>query len=478
MSRLSIFNEDDKIERLYKSSLASLGFRTGATPSSKEIDKAYALRHDYLSSTTILDQSYANLQQPIYRYERVYERIQHQYLLKQYDILYRYYYLLEKEGITKDSEKLLKSCEDEYEKCLTDIRHIETESNIVAELIENSIDNNILDDFISGLEKRDIDEEFDIDNVMLNTKVNDLKQKINDLYYRQSSRSRICIKKDYLSKAKTLNDFMQKFPSTKQYITNYLNEQEKVIVSDDTDLAIRREQLNSVAFISDFLTHPVNGDPKATLAQLSNKLNMVKHKFDYLLKLKRINYIKLFKKKIFTIDNEYYLENFTNFNIALSKLDTKYQLFDTYTTIIDLIIGRNRISNDDAAYVDGLLNSFNTYLNKIDTNNELTANINSILTQEQTEISSFCKFKEQSIYENIMYRYVSLRKQITAYYDQAFIPNNSRKNILKLLHNYGNLVKDNTVSLKDKLSIIEHMTNFANNYCSSTNLKQQNAINK
>ena len=157
MSRLSIFNENDKVERLYKSSLAFLGFRVGATPSSKEIDEAYTQRRNYLSNTTILDQSYANLQQPIYRYERVYERIQHQYLLKQYDILYRYYYLLENEGLTKDSEKLLKSCEDEYEKCLTDIRQIETESNIVAELIASGIDDSILDNFISGLEKRDID---------------------------------------------------------------------------------------------------------------------------------------------------------------------------------------------------------------------------------------------------------------------------------------------------------------------------------
>lgn len=477
MSRLSIFNEDDKIERLYKSSLASLGFRTGATPSSKEIDKAYALRHDYLSSTTILDQSYANLQQPIYRYERVYERIQHQYLLKQYDILYRYYYLLEKEGITKDSEKLLKSCEDEYEKCLIDIRHIEIESNIVAELITHGIDNSILENFISGLEKRDIDEEFDIDNIMLNTKVNDLKQKINDLYYRQSSRSRIGIKKDYISKVKTLNDFAQKFPSAKQYITDYLNEQTKVIVSDDTDLAERREHFNDVAFISAFLTHPVNGNPNATLAQLSNKLNMVKHKFDYLLKLKKVNYIKLFKKKIFTIDNEHYLENYASFNTALSKIDTKYQLFNTYTNIIDLIIGRNRISIEDATYIDGILNSFDNYLNKIDANNELADNINNVLSQEQTEISSFCKFKEQSIYENVMYRYVSLRKQITAYYDQAFIPNDSRKNILELLHNYGKQIKDNNIDLKDKLAIIDHMESLAINYC-SVNLKQQNVINK
>ena len=478
MSRLSIFNEDDKVERLYKSSLAFLGFRVGATPSSKEIDEAYTQRRNYLSNTTILDQSYANLQQPIYRYERVYERIQHQYLLKQYDILYRYYYLLENEGLTKDSEKLLKSCEDEYEKCLTDIRQIETESNIVAELIASGIDDSILDNFISGLEKRDIDEEFDIDSMMLNTKLNDLKQQINDLYYVQSSKSRIGIKKDYISKVKTLNDFMQRFPSTEQYITNYLNEQTKVIVSDDTDLAVRREHLNDVTFISGFLTHPVNGNPNTTLAQLSNKLDMVKHKFDYLLKLKKINYIKLFKKKIFAIDNDHYLENLANFNTALSKLDDKYRLFDTYTNIIGLIIGRNRISNEDATYVDGILNSFDNYLNKLDTNNELTSNINNTLTQEQTEISSFCEFKNRSIYENIMYRYVGLRKQINAYYDQAFIPDDSRKNIIILLHNYGKSIKDDNISLKDKLAIIDHMASFANNYCSNTDLKQQNAISK
>lgn len=478
MSRLSIFKEDDKVERLYKSSLASLGFRTGATPSSKEIDEAYAKRRDYLSSTTILDQSYANLQLPIYKYERVYERIQHQYLLKQYDILYRYYYLLEKEGITKDSERLLKSCEDEYEKCLTDIRQIETESNIVAELIIHDIDSTILHNFISGLEKRDINEKFNIDNAMLNTKINDLKQKINDLYYRQSSRSRISIKKNYISKIKTLDGFIQKFPSTEQFITNYLNEQAKIIVVDDTDLTNRREHLNDITFITSFLTHPVNGNHNATLAQLSNKLDMVKHKFDYLLKLKKVNYIKSFKKKIFTIDNEHYLENLTNFNTALNRLDDKYQLFDTYTNIIDLIIRRNRISNENAAYIDGILNSFDNYLNKLDANNELTANINNTLAQEQNEISSLCKFKEQSIYENIRYQYVSLRKQITAYYDQAFIPNDSRNNILELLHNYKISIKDENVSLKDKLDIINHMASFANNYCNSTNLRQQTAIKK
>ena len=194
--------------------------------------------------------------------------------------------------------------------------------------------------------------------------------------------------------------------------------------------------------------------------------------------LKKINYINLFKKKIFAIDNDHYLENLANFNTALSKLDDKYRLFDTYTSVIGLIIGRNRISNEDAAYVDGILNSFDNYLNKLDANNELTDNINNTLTQEQTEISSFCEFKNQSIYENIMYRYVSLRRQITAYYDQAFIPDDSRKNIIILLHNYGKSIKDDNVSLKDKLAIIDYMASFANNYCSNTDLKQQNAISK
>ena len=479
MSRLSIFNEDDKIKKTYRSSLACLGFRVGAIPSSKEIDETYTKRHDYLSGTTMLEQSYANLQQPIYRYERVYERIQHQYLLKQYDILYRYYYLLEKEGLTKDSEKLLKSCEDEYEKWLTDIRHIEVESNIVAELITNGIDNSILDSFISGLEKRDIEEEFDIDNIALGIKIDDLKRRINELYYQQSSISRLDIKKDYVSKAKTLNGIIQRFPCTERFITNYLNTQAQTIVIDDADLSERREHLNNIAFISDFLTHPINGNPNISLVELANKQAMIKRKFDYILKLKRINYIKLFKKKIFTVDNEHYLKSLTNFHIALSKLDDKYQLFDTYTSIIGLIIGRNRISNENAAYVDGLLNSFDSYLNKLDANNEKTSDIDSTLAQEQTEISSFCKFKEKSIYENIMYRYVSLRKQITAYYDQAFIPDDSRKNILVLLHNYGKSIKDDNISLENKLAIIDHMASFANTYCSGEEtLRQQNAISK
>ena len=205
---------------------------------------------------------------------------------------------------------------------------------------------------------------------------------------------------------------------------------------------------------------------------------MVKHKFDYLLKLKKINYIKLFKKKIFAIDNDHYLESLASFNTAISKLDARYRLFDTYTNIIGLIIGRNRISNEDATYVDGILNGFDNYLNKLGANNELTGNINNTLAQEQTEISSFCEFKNQSIYENIMYRYVGLRKQIIDYYDQTFIPGNNRKNITILLHNYGKSIKDNNINLKDRLAIIDHMASFANNYCSNTDLKQQNAISK
>ena len=96
MSRLSVFREDSIMGGMYKSSLTSLGFVPGYIPSSKEIDEAYAKRGEFLANTTILDQLYETLHKPVYRYERVYERIQYQYLLKQYDILYKYYYLLEK----------------------------------------------------------------------------------------------------------------------------------------------------------------------------------------------------------------------------------------------------------------------------------------------------------------------------------------------------------------------------------------------
>ena len=109
------------------------------------------------------------------------KKFQQQYLFKQYDILYKYYYLLEKEGLTKDSEKLLNSYEDEYERCLNNIRHIEVESNIVAGLITSGIDDDTLENFISGLEKRDLDEKFNIDNNQLSIKISDLKKKNNDL---------------------------------------------------------------------------------------------------------------------------------------------------------------------------------------------------------------------------------------------------------------------------------------------------------
>ena len=476
MSRLSIFNEDDKIRRMYDSSLSSLGFKKGYTPSSKEIDEAYAKRSEYLASTTILEQSYAYLHQPVYRYERVYERIQRQYLLKQYDILYKYYYLLEKEGLTKDSEKILKSYEDEYEKCLNDIRHIETESNIVAELITNGIDSDTLDTFISGLEKRDIDEEFDIDNELLGTKISDLKKKISELYYQQSSQSRIDIKKDYISKIKTFNDIITKFPGAESTISNYLKEQSKVIVFDDVDLSERREHLNGINFISSFLTHPSNGKTNTNKAELISKLNMVKAKFNYIIKSKRIEYIRLFRKKILVVDNNDYLKSFNNFKNALKKLDNKRELFKTYTSIIGSIIDGRQLSKENATYLDGLLNSFDHYLNRIKVNSEKNIDIDTTLTQVQTELSSQCSFKERAIKENIMYRYVSLRNQIISYYDQLFIPISNRKNIYNLLSNYNELLKDNTVSIEDKISVIDYLADFAETYCSDNTLNRNRPL--
>lgn len=477
MGRLSIFNEDDKIERTYKSSLASLGFRTGITPSSKEIDMAYARRRDYLASTTILDQSYANLQQPIYKYERIYERIQCQYLFKQYDILYRYYNILEKEGLTKDGERLLKSCEDEYEKCINDIRLIEKESNIIAEMITNGIDDDILDSFISGLEKRDIDIEFNIENIELSSKIDDFKKKINALYYKKSSESRLNIKNDFGTKTESFNGIAKKFPSTKRFIEDYLSMQRKTIIEDDVDLTVRRNHLNDVDFIGSFLKHPINGQPNVGLTELRNKHKTIKNKFEYILKLKKIKYIKMFKKKIFMVDNKLYLENLTNFTTVLNRVDDEYALFNTYINIIDLIVSANRITYEDATYVDGLLNGFDSYLNRLNVSDEYGKNIDEVLKHEQNEIDSFLKFKESSINENIKLRYSNLISQIISYYSQAFIPTDSMKNLYKLLHSYKFRIKDNNVSIEEKLAIIDHMENFASIYCSD-DIKKDNKVSK
>lgn len=476
MSRLSIFDEDDKVNRTYKSSLSSLGFKTGYMPSSKEIDEAYIKRKEYLASTLILEQSYANLYQPVYRYERIYEHIQYQYLLKQYDILYKYYYLLEKEGITKDSEKILKSYEDEYEKCLNDIRHIETESNIIAELITNGIDSDTLNAFVSGLEKRDLDEVFTIDNDLLSVKISDLKQKINDLYYQQSSKSRIDIKKDYISKIKTLNDITTSFPDAEPTISNYLKEQSKVIVFDDVDLSKRREQLNDVNFISSFLTHPINGNPNTNKGTLISKLTGIKTKYDCILKLKRIDYIKLFMKKILDVDNNNYLKSLANFKIALNKLDAKRELFNTYASIVGSIIDSTQLNSQNLAYIDGLLNSFNHYLDKIKIISDKNIDIDKTLNENNTRLDAFCKFKERAINENIMYRYVNLRNQIISYYDQLFIPINNRKTIYRLLTNYQKLLKDSTTSIEEKMNIVDYLADFANTYCSDNTLNRNRPL--
>mgnify|MGYP004454248195 FL=1 len=476
MSRLNVFREDNIIGGMYKSSLASLGFVPGYIPSSEEIDEAYVQRREYLANTTILDQLYATLHQPIYRYERVYERIQYQYLLKQYDVLYKYYNLLEKEGLNKDSEKLLNSYEEEYEKCLTDIRHIETESNIVAELITNGIDNNILDSFISGLEKRNINEKFNIDNSQLSIKISDLKRKISDLYYEQSSKSRIDIKKDYISRITVFNDIAKRYPNTEEIINTYLNSQTKIIVVDDIELSERRNHLNDISFISSFLTHPTNGNSNISKEELTTKLNEIKHKADLTLKQKKLDYMKLFKERIFNVDYNSYTSNLDNYETALKRLDDKNILFNTYINIVGTIIDSEKLTSEDITYLDGLLNSFNKYLDGIKVSNEKVEDIDSVLAQEQTELSSFCIFKERSINENIMLRYVSLKNQITSYYDQLFIPNDNRTNIYKLLSNYGNLLKDNTVSLKNKLATIDYLTDFANTYCSGNTLKRNRPL--
>ena len=476
MSRLSIFSEDSKIGGMYKSSLASLGFISGYIPSTKEMNEAYAQRSEDLSGSAMLEQLYINLQKPIYRYERVYERIQQQYLLKQYDILYKYYYLLEKEGLTKDSEKLLNSYEDEYERCLNDIRHIEVESNIVAGLITSGIDDDTLENFISGLEKRDLDEKFNIDNNQLSIKISDLKKKIKELYYEQSSKSRIDIKNEYISKAKTIVEATRRFPSAERIITDYLDKQSATIVEDDIDLSKRRDHLSDVTFISKFLKHSHNGNPNTNKKELITKLDGIKDKFAYILKKKRIDYMQLFKEKILTINHDNYLKNLTNYQIALDKLDDKNILFSTYTSIIGAMIDNGKLTNEDIAYLDGLLNSFNNYLDGIKVSSKEVDDIDSALAKEQTEVSSFCSFKERAINENIIYRYVNLRNQIISYYDQLCIPVVNRKNIYDIISNYRKMLQDSNISLKEKLDAIDYLADYANTYCSDNTLQKSRPL--
>ena len=479
MSRLNIFKENEKYAGMYKDALASLGFRTGATPSSKEIDEAYAERQNFLSRDTILNKSYDLLQQPLYRYERVYERIQHQYLLKQYDILYRYYHLLKRLDINKNSENLLKSIEDEYEKCLNDIRNIETESNIVAEIVIDDYDKEVKDKFISDLENRDIKEEFDIDDIMLNTKLEDLKQKINDLYYEKSSKNRLDIKQNCLSKTSEINKFTNRFPSTEHEVARYLNEYKKTIILDDVDLKVRREKLNDISLLSDFLTHSVNGSPDANLVQLSNKIAAIKKKIGYIMKLKGLNSIKLFKKDIFTIYNDKYIQDYSNYKTDISKLKNDFHLYTTFINIISSIVDRKMIKYEDATYLDGLLNNFDNYLNKLNSKDEQIHNIDSILSKEKGDISFYRYIKERSIYEYINQRYMSLSNLITSYYAQLstwknqYTPVTHNVIISRLLSNYKQQIEDSSTSLKDKLAIIDYMESFANNYCNDTNLKQQ-----
>lgn len=476
MSRLSIFSEDSKIGGMYKSSLASLGFISGYIPSTKEMNEAYAQRSEDLSGSAMLEQLYINLQKPIYRYERVYERIQQQYLFKQYDILYKYYYLLEKEGLTKDSEKLLNSYEDEYERCLNNIRHIEVESNIVAGLITSGIDDDTLENFISGLEKRDLDEKFNIDNNQLSIKISDLKKKIKELYYEQSSKSRIDIKNECISKAKTIVDITRRFPSAERIITDYLGKQSATIIEDDIDLSKRRDHLSDVTFISKFLKHSHNGNPNTNKKELIAKLDGIKDKFAYILKKKRIDYMQLFKEKILTINHNNYLKNLTNYQIALDKLDDKNILFSTYTSIIGAMIDNGKLASEDIAYLDGLLNSFNNYLDGIKVSNKKVDDIDNVLVKEQAEVSSFCSFKERAINENIIYRYVNLRNQIISYYDQLCIPVVNRKNIYDIISNYRKMLQDSNVSLKEKLDAIDYLADYANTYCSDNTLQKSRPL--
>lgn len=476
MSRLGVFSEDSKIRGMYKSSLSSLGFISGYIPSTKEMNEAYAQRSEDLSGSAMLEQLYINLQKPIYRYERVYERIQQQYLLKQYDILYKYYYLLEKEGLTKDSEKLLNSYEDEYERCLNDIRHIEVESNIVAGLITSGIDDDTLENFISGLEKRDLDEKFNIDNNQLSIKISDLKKMIKELYYEQSSKSRIDIKNEYISKAKAIVDITRRFPSAERIITDYLDKQSATIVEDEVDLSTRRNHLSDVIFISKFLKQSRNGNPNTNKKELIAKLDRIKDKFTYILKKKRIDYMQLFKEKILTINHNNYLKNLTNYQIALDKLDDKNTLFSTYTSIIGAMIDNGKLTNEDIAYLDGLLNSFNNYLDGIKVSNKEIDDIDNALAKEQAEVSSFCSFKERAINENIIYRYVNLRNQIISYYDQLCIPVADRKNIYEIIFNYRKMLQDSNISLKEKLDAIDYLADYANTYCSDNTLKKSRPL--
>ena len=476
MSRLDIFKNNEKIERIYKSSLASLGFRPGTMPSTKEIDMAYKNKKGYLANTNLLEQSYTILNQPLYKFERIFERIQYQYLLKQYEILNKYYQKLQDGGLTKENEKILDSYENEYQECLTNIRHIETESNIVAELITGNIDIDTVNSFISNLEKREI--EVNIDANLLQTRIKELKENIKQLYYKESSKKRIEIKDVYTMKIRSFNEVIKKFPNAEQVISNYLEKQSKKIIFDDIRLSERREHLSEVIFIANSFSNPKTGNSNLSKEELINKFHVLKNKLDYILKLKKIDLISLYKNNVMTIDNNDYLNNLTKAQEQNKELDRQVNLVEAYTNILEAMLNKENFSSEEISYIDGLLNSLDEYANSITTNNQKIENIDTLLAKEMNENSSLRVFKERSISENILLRYVNLKNRVISYYNDAFISIKNRTSIYQLLSSMAKLLEDNKVSLEEKVKTINYLEDFVNTYCSSNELIQKNSISK
>lgn len=476
MSRLDIFKNNEKIERIYKSSLASLGFRPGTMPSTKEIDTAYKNKKGYLANTNLLEQSYTILNQPLYKFERIFERIQYQYLLKQYEILNKYYQKLQDGGLTKENEKILDSYENEYQECLTNIRHIETESNIVAELITGNIDIDTVNSFISNLEKREI--EVNIDVNLLQTRIKELKENIKQLYYKESSKKRIEIKDVYTMKIRSFNEVIKKFPNAEQVISSYLEKQSKKIIFDDIRLSERREHFSEVIFIANSFSNTKTGNSNLSKEELINKFHVLKNKLDYILKLKKIDLISLYKNNVMIIDNNDYLNNLTKAQEQNKELDRQVNLVEAYTNILEAMLNKENFSSEEISYIDGLLNGLDEYANSITTNNQKIENIDTLLAKEMNENSSLRVFKERSISENILLRYVNLKNRVISYYNDAFISIKNRTSIYGLLSSMAKLLEDNKVSLEEKVKTINYLEDFVNTYCSPNELIQKNSISK
>ena len=110
--------------------------------------------------------------------------------------------------------------------------------------------------------------------------------------------------------------------------------------------------------------------------------------------------------------------------------------------------------------------------------NQKIENIDTLLAKEMNENSSLRVFKERSISENILLRYVNLKNRVISYYNDAFISIKNRTSIYQLLSSMAKLLEDNKVSLEEKVKTINYLEDFVNTYCSPNELIQKNSISK